>query len=136
MRLMFCIAAAFGAGCSSATPMTVSPPSSKTTPIVITIRTDERALKAAVGKWVRVKGIVADDKRPEIAGVSVETPGAVSLHTLWGKQAWAEGVLVSEVVRPQDLDDSEQNRGPGTFYHLRDPATGKPAIIHLVEPGR
>ena len=125
------IVASFLCGCASAESKPGAIRSSDNAPIIITLATDRRELKAAAEKWVRVEGVVSDDKTPEIAGIGVEVPPGLSLHALWGKRAWAEGILTSEVVREEDVDDSVQNRGAGTFFHLRDRDTGKPAVLHL-----
>jgi hypothetical protein len=95
----------------------------------------------AVGKWVRVEGIMTNSKQPQIAGVDVgepsePIPGSTLRRVieLRGKPAWAEGVLEREIVRPEEVDNTVANRGAGTFYRLFDPATRNTAVAHPAEP--
>jgi hypothetical protein len=104
--------------------------------VVIDDTTDRGALDSAVGKWVRVQGLLANGKIPQVAGVDVDLPSVPIRGTssrrridFGHKPVWAEGVLERHV----------EGTGPpllqtrtGTIYRLTDPATGDRAIVHAV----
>ena len=133
MRMTWLISAVLALGCAPSA--TTRPPA--TQPLVVI--TDPNQRDAATGKWVRVEGAVSDTKMPQIAGVDIDEPSdpipgssARRVRDIRGQRAWAEGILVRHVVRPEDVNNSFANRGAGTFFELRDPRTGKTAIAHPV----
>jgi hypothetical protein len=97
--------------------------------------TREDQLDAHVGELVTVRGTVTDTKWPTILGVDV----ASGDPDLRGRQGEATGMLERYVVTQEELDALTaemggpfQNRGPGTFYRLRDQGTNEtaPAIAN------
>jgi len=90
-----------------------------------------------VGQFVRIEGVVSNTLMPQLVGVDIEMPsepiaGSVARKVidLRDKSAWAEGVLVRNVVRPEEIRPGTQNRGAGVFYRLLDPQTSKTAVVH------
>jgi hypothetical protein len=131
-RSMLVPLAAIVCGCAQ-TSLNQEPPAARA-PILVT---DYSRLPSVVGERVRVEGEVANSKQPSIAGVDVDlqsipVPGTAAFHEdeLRGKRAWAEGVVIQTVVTPDEVDNSTQNRGAGTFYSLIDPMTGRLAVAH------
>ena len=99
------------------------PPPPNTTPILIT---ETVQVEDAVGKLVTLRGEYVASKIPGLLGVDVDG------HDLGPevKNATATGVLRKSVVTKEELEETSRkfghpfaNRGPGTFYHLVDPAT-------------
>ena len=133
------------AGCVPARRKPSPPPPTPTSspPVVLVIRgdVDESDLEAAVGKWVRVEGVVSDTKQPQIAGIDIDLPETIPGSTsgrridLWRQPAWAEGVLKRTVVRPEQVDNRTANRGAGVFFRLVDPATSHTVVAHPAERG-
>jgi hypothetical protein len=81
-----------------------------------------------IGKWVRIEGIVSSSKMPDIHGIDVEMPPDQDLR---GRLAWAEGILVSYTVTPEQIKSRViQSRGPGTFYWLKDRNSNRAAVAH------
>ena len=129
------------AGCGSTRPPATAPPASASpsVPVLIKDREDDRGRDDAVGKWVRLEGVVTNTKQPQIAGIDVDEPtepipGSAfrKVIRLRDQRGWAEGVLERTIVRPEDVDDTTANRGAGTFYRLVDPRTGHTAEAHPV----
>jgi hypothetical protein len=78
-----------------------------------------------------VEGIVTNSKQPEIDGIDLDTPYDSldrKASDLRGKPAYAEGILIREIVTAEQVTAYTQNRGAGTFYWLLDPFTGARAI--------
>lgn len=103
------------------------PPSPNATPILIT-KADQ--VEGAVGKLVTLQGGFVYSKIQGLLGVDVDG------HDLGPdvKEATATGVLRKTVITREQLDEELRkaggpfgfaNRGPGTFYHLVDPATNR-----------
>jgi len=101
------------------------PKEESATPILIT-RADQ--LDAAVGALVTLQGPFVSSKIPTLLGVDVDgqaLDAGVAAAT-------ATGILRKTVVTKAQLEEElrraggpSANRGPGTFYHLVDPATNR-----------
>jgi hypothetical protein len=102
------------------------------TPILIT---KSEQIEGAIGKLVTIQGEFRFSKIQSILNVDVDgnslgpdIPSAV-----------ATGILLKSVVTQEDLDREEKrlggvfaHRGPGTYYHLSDPATGRIAKAEAI----
>jgi len=121
------------AGCGAdAGPAEKSPPAEppppNATPILIT-KADQ--VEAAVGKLVTLQGELDNSKIQGLVGVEVNGNDLGPD----GKKATATGVLRKSVVTQEMIDQEAKrrggifaHRGPGTYYHLVDPATNRIAI--------
>ncbi len=132
LRLMLLTAAAVSVtGCSS------SPPPG---PGAVVIR-DESQLEAAIGKPVRIEGIVANTKTPQLLGIAIEMEdvpvpgrfGVVRSIDPRGKRAWAEGILIRQLHHPELVVRGTDPRRLGAYYRLIDPLTGENPTAHLDE---
>jgi hypothetical protein len=94
-------------------------------PIEITERSQR---DAAVGKLVTLRCVQTRTKIPTACGVDIS--GAYE-HS--DKLVTATGILHRWEVKPEDVDNSVANRGPGVFYRLSDPKTGGLAETKLAE---
>lgn len=130
-RLILLIAAASAIGCSSAPPPSPG----------ITVIRDESQLDAAVGKPVRIEGIVANTKKPQLLGIAIEMEdvpvsgrfGVVRTIDPRGKRAWAEGILIRQLYHPELVVRGTDPRRLGAYYRLVDPLTGENPTAHLDE---
>jgi predicted amidohydrolase YtcJ len=89
-------------------------------PVLITDRSQR---EAAVGKRVTVVGVQSPTKMPQVNGVDVDGD-----HELSGRQVRVDGILRKHVVEPSEPDPDElpiATRGPGTYYSVVDPETGR-----------
>ena len=112
------------AGCARAPAPPRAPANAPPLAILIRGDVDRSDLEAAVGKWVRVEGVLPPyNKSDQIAGVDVEVN-----QDLRGKRAWAEGVLQRHVEGTGASPDGPMQSRHGTFYRLVDPATGQIAL--------
>src|SRR5262245_22760436 len=109
-------------------------PATMTEPIVITRGAD---LDGAVGKLVLLRGTVANRRAATLVGVDVESESP----DLRGQPAVASGKLEREVVTREALDreiaarGQVAQRGPGTYYRLVNPATGRLAQVRKERNG-
>jgi hypothetical protein len=94
--------------------------------------TREDQLDAHVGEVVTVRGKVTNTKVPTILGADV----ALGDPDLRSRRGEATGILERYVVTQEELDALTaemggpfQNRGPGTFYRLRDEETNETAQV-------
>lgn len=86
-------------------------------PMVITKSAD---VPGAVGKLVTLDGVVENSKIPTLLGVDVEET------SLRGARAVATGRLERYTIAPRGPDEPiVASRGPGTYYRLVDPQTGR-----------
>jgi hypothetical protein len=101
-------------------------PATPDQPILIT---QPGELDAAVDRLVTLRGTVTDTKIPTLVNVDIESEAP----DLRGSAASATGILRRRVVTQADIDRQTSevgqfaNRGPGTFYSLIDPSTGRVA---------
>lgn len=101
-------------------------------PIVL-LRSSE--LDASVGKLVTLQGTVENSRAATLRGVDV----ASESPDLRGQPATATGILRREHVTQEQLDRQKvalggefAHRGPGTYYSLVDPRTGRLAQVQSV----
>lgn len=94
--------------------------------------TREDQLDAHVGELVTVRGEVTNTKWPTILGVDIASDDP----DLRGRQGEATGILERYVVTQEELEALTaemggpfQNRGPGTFYRLRDEQSNETAQV-------
>jgi hypothetical protein len=113
-------------------PAAPEPPPPNATPILIT-KPDQVA--GALGNLVTLQGGFVYSKIQGLLGVDVDG------HDLGPdvEKATATGVLRKSVVTKEQLEEDSRkfghpfaNRGPGTFYHLVDPATNRLAKARLL----
>jgi hypothetical protein len=74
--------------------------------------------EAAVDKQVTIIGEQTRTKQPTVCGVDVDGD-----YELSNREVIVQGVLRRSVI--VNVDTSMQTRGPGTFYSVIDPATGR-----------
>ncbi len=83
--------------------------------------TDPEQRDAAVGERVTIVGVQARTKVPTVLGVDIDGE-----YELSEQRVTATGVLERYVVKPRPPDaPAIAWRGPGTFYRLVDPETGR-----------
>ena len=93
-------------------------PTANGEPVVIT-RESQR--EAAVGRRVTIRGVLTRTKIPTVCGIDVG-----DAYELSDRNVVVNGVLQRTVVPPRDPSAPEAaSRGPGTFYLVVDPATGR-----------
>jgi hypothetical protein len=85
------------------------------TGIVITESTKIDEIDHAVGRHVTVIGLQSRTKRPMVCGIEVDGD-----YDLSDRRVIAHGILKRYVVKEEDVDNTMQNRGAGTFYSLQD----------------
>ena len=91
-------------------------------------------LNGYVGKLVTIKGVIFYAKIPRIIGVDVSCFDIYNNSgNPQGKTGIATGILIKTVVK--EVVPHSANRGVGTFYRLKDPASkwGWDAEAKLIE---
>jgi len=98
----------------------VNVPAANEEPVVIT-RESQR--EAAVGRRVTIRGVLTRTKIPTVCGIDVG-----DAYELSDRNVVVKGVLQRTVELPRDPSAPQvASRGPGTFYRVVDPATGRTA---------
>ncbi len=88
----------------------------------IPIVTEQSDLDAYVGKLIILKGMIANSRIPTISGVDVNSDDP----DLRGEIGEATGILEKWTVTEDELNQAIKekgmfaNRGPGTFYRLKE----------------
>ena len=100
-----------------------------------TVLTSPGQLGTHVGQTVTLRGVVTNTKIPTILGVDVQSDDP----DLRGQLAEATGVLQRWVVTPESLAELQRNgpvanRGTGTFYRLKAPASDYTAAVRPASP--
>lgn len=84
--------------------------------------TDQSKLDLYIGKIITIRGMVTNTKIPTILGVDVRS----DYPDLRDEVGEATGVLIKWTVTKDELDKAIKekkefaNRGPGTFYRLKE----------------
>jgi hypothetical protein len=98
------------------------------------VMADPARLEAAVGQSVTIRGVVSNTKIPTILGVDVESEAP----DLRGSVGSATGILEKRTVTQAAIDreiaahGQFAHRGPGTFYRLADPRSGRTVQVKPV----
>jgi hypothetical protein len=91
-----------------------------------TLINDSKQLDAAVGRNVTIVGVQTRTKIPTVCGVDVDGSDDLS-----ERKVIVRGVLHRDVVTSAEAPPTSANRGPGTFYSVVDPSTGRLAKTFL-----